>query len=303
MEEEAIDEEEEEDKYYHDDLNAGTGSDGKKQKRLMWQHKDDVDEAEDDDDDRANQASTGGKGDDSKSDEKCPKISIRPRSNSKHEAGDPYQHQEQHPQNDEESQHEQQQEEISRRRKRPSRSIVIPSLANDSLKFNDEETFDNLRTPSYHQRQEEEELSITDESTRIVPDRGKTKVVIHQTEEAQRANIEAEENADDCTSEDFILMDKCSKYVSKVKTELLALDREEHFERFLQVLGYWEEDELSCGEVLYEMRLVMHETSDETLLDEFISFLPSDAHEAARLEIAAARLVKEEKIFQKERAN
>jgi len=312
------DEDEEEGDRYHDHVtNEVTGKNGgKKQERLLMrqhyyttsthhpprlplvrpppqhqqQHQDDVEEVEDDDDDTASQEEISEKGDDKSDEEECCCLQIsrrrRTRSNNEEEISVPCQHQEKHQQQDDEHQpHEQQEEEISSSRIRPPHSIVIPSLlANDSLKIYEEDSFDNLRSPFFHQRQEEEDLSITDE-----PHRGENGVM--------------EVNADDRTSKDYILMGKCSKYVSKVKMELLALDRKEDFDRFLQVLGYWEEDELSFGEVLFEIRLILKDASEEDLLDEFILFLPSDAQEAARLEIAAARLVKEEKIFQKERAN
>jgi len=98
-----------------------------------------------------------------------------------------------------------------------------------------------------------------------------------------------------CTSNTKgIDIEKCSKYVSRVKMRLLALDREEDFDRFLQVLGSWKVEGLSCEDVLFEMRRILQEASEEDLLDEFVSFLPSDAQEEARLEIVAARISQRE---------
>jgi hypothetical protein len=90
-------------------------------------------------------------------------------------------------------------------------------------------------------------------------------------------------------------IEKCSKYVSRVKIRLLALEREKDFDRFLQLLGSWEEEGLSREEVLFEMRHILQEASEEDLLDQFVSFLPSDAQEEARFELAAARISRHEK--------
>ena len=81
----------------------------------------------------------------------------------------------------------------------------------------------------------------------------------------------------------------CATYVTRVKRSLLASNKEQTFNAFLDLLCSWSDQGLSSQEVFSQMQLILQDASPE-LLVAFTAFLPVDAQEEARLHLVATTM-------------
>jgi hypothetical protein len=77
----------------------------------------------------------------------------------------------------------------------------------------------------------------------------------------------------------------CTTYVTRVKTSLLASNHDAEFDAFLELLCNWSDQGLTSEEVFSQMEAILQDVSPE-LLAAFITFLPGDTQEKAKLRIA-----------------
>ena len=77
----------------------------------------------------------------------------------------------------------------------------------------------------------------------------------------------------------------CTTYVTRVKTSLLASNHDAEFDAFLELLCTWSDQGLTSEEVFSQMEAILQDVSPE-LLAAFITFLPGDTQEKAKLRIA-----------------
>jgi hypothetical protein len=81
---------------------------------------------------------------------------------------------------------------------------------------------------------------------------------------------------------------RCTTYVTRVKTSLLALNHDAEFDAFLELLCNWSDQGLTPKEVFSQMEVILQDVSPE-LLAAFTTFLPGDTQEKkAKLHIASS---------------
>jgi hypothetical protein len=80
---------------------------------------------------------------------------------------------------------------------------------------------------------------------------------------------------------------RCTTYVTRVKTSLLASNHDAEFDAFLELLCNWSDQGLTSEEVLSQMEVILQDVSPE-LLAAFTTFLPGDTQEKAKLHIASS---------------
>eukprot|EP00979_Chaetoceros_neogracilis_P019333 scaffold12161_cov297-Chaetoceros_neogracile.AAC.20 len=81
---------------------------------------------------------------------------------------------------------------------------------------------------------------------------------------------------------------RCTTYVTRVKTSLLASNHDAEFDAFLELLCNWSDQGLTPKEVSSQMEVILQDVSPE-LLAAFTTFLPGDTHqEKAKLHIASS---------------
>eukprot|EP00979_Chaetoceros_neogracilis_P014200 scaffold4487_cov273-Chaetoceros_neogracile.AAC.6 len=79
----------------------------------------------------------------------------------------------------------------------------------------------------------------------------------------------------------------CTTYVTRVKTSLLASNHDAEFDAFLELLCNWSDQGLTSEEVFSQIEVILQDVSPE-LLTAFITFLPGDTQEKAKLRIASS---------------
>jgi histone deacetylase complex regulatory component SIN3 len=80
---------------------------------------------------------------------------------------------------------------------------------------------------------------------------------------------------------------RCTTYVTRVKTSLLASNHDAEFDAFLELLCNWSDQGLTSEEVFSQMEVILQDVSPE-LLAAFTTFLPGDTQEKAKLHIASS---------------